>query len=128
MTDSRTVETSLQQQQCELDLNQFVDLLIYAAHAAWGDPKDARTARERHLYLRQGDILATAVAELKGILHHRDLAVRAKRMRTLHEALGAAAVIARAGLEDPVADKVYDHEVMAHARQKRSAKSRCHAG
>jgi hypothetical protein len=94
MTDSDIVEY-------ERDLDQFVDLLIHAAEAAWGDKKGELTPRERHLYLRR-DILEAAVAELKELLHHPDSAVQAKRMRALHEALGAAAVIARQGLEDPM--------------------------
>jgi hypothetical protein len=105
MTQSETVETALSRQQCEFDLDQFVGLLIDAAQAAWGDKEKRLTPRQRHLFLRQGDILAAAVAELKTLLHHPNSAIRAKRMRTLHEALGSTAVIARHGIEDLVADR-----------------------
>jgi hypothetical protein len=107
MTQSETVELALQRQQCEFDLDQFVELLIHAAHAAWKD-QERHNRREASLYLRQGDILEAAVADLKKLLHHPNSAIRAKRMRTLHEALGSAAVIARHGIEDPVADRLHE--------------------
>jgi hypothetical protein len=119
MTQSETVEMALQRQQCELDLDQFVELLIHAAHAAWKD-QERHNRREASLYLRQGDILEAAVADLKKLLHHPNSAIRAKRMRILHEALGSAAVIARHGIEDPVADRLHDRLHTTPGRQKKA--------
>jgi hypothetical protein len=114
-----TVKTALQ---CEFDLDQLVNVLVHAGHAAWGDREGNLTPRERSLYLRQGDILEAAVADLKKLLYHPDLAVQAKRMRTLHEALGAAAVIARMRMEDPAADKLYNYQRTTASRAEKTKK------
>jgi hypothetical protein len=120
---SENVETALQRQQCELDLNQFVDLLIHAAHAAWRSRE--LTPREASLYLRQSDILEAAVADLKKLLHHPDSTVWAKRMRTLHEALGSTAVIARHGLEDKATDRLHGR-LRERLRTTRGRKKKAH--
>jgi hypothetical protein len=104
--EAQSVETALQRQQRELDLDQFVDVLVKGGIAAWRDGE--LQPRERARFLRQSDILSAAVAELKTLLDDADSEVRLDRLITLHEALGAVALIARQRLEDPAVDRALE--------------------
>jgi hypothetical protein len=85
-------------------LNQFVELLTKAAEAACHD--EELRPRERALFLRQGDIFSTAVAELIEILKdHQDPEVREARLFSLYKAVGSAAVIASHRMIDPVGNR-----------------------
>jgi hypothetical protein len=122
--ESQSVETALQRQQRELDLDQFVDVLVKGGIAAWHD--EELQPPDRALFLRQSSILSAAVAKLKTLLDDADPEIRLARLITLHEALGAVALIARQRMEDPAADRVLKRlltwESAATAREGISAK------